>query len=135
MSIFIIPLIITSSLTKINNSYSLQNNFKTEKKLTEFLLKINDGYRTIYEVCDSIDSSKSKFFNLNNPKPSCIYNMSYIKNDKTIIIHSIHDSIRNFIFDNKNIHCNRQQIECETYGSTQKTRNNYAACKCAESYS
>jgi hypothetical protein len=117
MSRVLITTLFLSLTIKNGNTNSSLNNRKylDEDKITNFLYKINEGYRTIYEICENIEIETSSHFNLlGNKNPNCKYNMSYIIDSKTIIIYNIPNDIREFLYRSKTNKCKNLLIECGT---------------------
>ena len=114
-------IIIALGATSISNN-ALTNSFKeiltisddkylTEYELlTKFLTKINEASRVIYDTCDLIDDTTSY---INNNKPKCNYNVSYINVD-VISVYDISDEMREFFVKEKKNFCKEEQIECGT---------------------
>lgn len=113
-NIIISTLLLSSTINNGNTNSSLNTKkYFDNTKIIDFLYKINEGYRTIYEICENTEIETSTPFNLRgDTKPNCKFNMTYIKNSNTIIIYTIPEEIRTFMYNTKNIKCNNQVIEC-----------------------
>ena len=81
----------------------------TDLDLVDFLFKINEGNRIIYDMCELLDETYSIISGTN--KPSCEYNISYINNN-IIYVYPIKSKIRKFLQDEKKNFCSQQKIEC-----------------------
>jgi len=107
----------TNTNTNTNNTnitttelsiYDNANNI-TNIKIINFLYKINEGQRLIYDMCEVLDETYSIISGSN--KPNCEYNISYI--DKTDIqVYNIKKDIRTFFQEEKKNFCKKQKIEC-----------------------
>ena len=93
------------SIISINNTYvsSHTNN------VISILKKINHGTRIIHDMCESLEEKYSYIRGSN--KPSCRYNMSYLKN-KDIILNKIDEPIRKFLSIEKKTLCKEEKLEC-----------------------
>lgn len=93
------------SIISINNTYvsSHTNN------VVSMLKKINHGTRIIHDMCESLEEKYSYIRGSN--KPSCRYNVSYLRNTE-IILSKIGEPIRTFLISEKKTMCENEKIEC-----------------------
>ena len=95
-----------TELSEINNTLKYEEEYE---KISGFLHKINEGTRTIYYMCESLEDSYG-MFNYET-KPLCKYNMSYINNTE-IYVYSIDEKLRHYFHIKKIDFCKSEKIEC-----------------------
>jgi len=78
-------------------------------KLKDFLFKINEANRLVYDSCEIIDE-KSGLFQTQS-KPHCLYNVSYL-NKSEIVVFGYSDSVRTFLISEKKTMCDKEDILC-----------------------
>ena len=78
-------------------------------KLKDFLYKINEANRLVYDSCEIIDE-KTGIFQIPN-KPNCLYNVSYL-NKSEIIIFGYSKDVRSFLISEKKDMCDQEDILC-----------------------
>jgi hypothetical protein len=99
----------TGQLMNTTNTTDIALYINSDLNVIDFLSKINEGQRIIYDMCELLDETYSIISGTN--KPSCEYNVSYIDND-IIYVYPIKAKIRQFLQDEKKNFCKQQKIEC-----------------------
>lgn len=78
--------------------------------IIELLMKVNDGYKIIYDYCENIQLNTGYIFK--EKKPDCFFNYSYIDTNDDIHLFKINSEIRSMFKDYKNNVCDEKKIEC-----------------------
>ena len=102
-------LLTKGQLINATNTTDIALYFNSDLNVIDFLSKINEGNRIIYDMCELLDETYSIISGTN--KPSCGYNVSYIDTD-IIYVYHIKADIRKFLQDEKKNFCKHQKIEC-----------------------
>ena len=77
--------------------------------LKDFLFKINEANRLVYDSCEIIDEPGGIFHS--HTKPICLYNVSYL-NKSDIIIFGYPKNIRDFLISERKYMCDKENIMC-----------------------
>tara|TARA_B110001469_G_C9598873_1_gene297484 strand:- start:282 stop:1052 length:771 start_codon:yes stop_codon:yes gene_type:complete len=102
--------LITFSVISSQSEVQVFNsNYVEFDELFIFLHKINEGSRIVHDMCESLEDKSSMLYGTN--KPSCQYNVSYIK-DTEIVVSNIKDPVREFFMDKKKAYCKVEKLEC-----------------------
>ena len=98
-----------TSLSVYNSTTDVSTYPNNKIFVLDFLKNINDGYRIINDMCETLDEKYSIISGSN--KPSCDYNISYI-NSSDIVLYSINTDIKSFFLVEKKNFCKTEKIEC-----------------------
>lgn len=101
---FLFPMLLTQVLTGRDIVPSTP-----ETAPVEFVKKINNGGRMVYDMCENLDESRG--YILKKEKPICVFNASYI-NGTDVVLYSIPTGVRDFFIEKKKEMCNNEKIEC-----------------------
>ena len=100
---------VTDIFSTVNESYVSIYPNDSKPYLIGFLKKINDGHRIINDMCETLDDTYSIISG--SSKPSCEYNISYIK-DSGIMVYYVNENIKKFFLKEKKNFCKLEKTEC-----------------------
>jgi len=95
--------------THFNKDITKFNEVNNNHKIIDYLYKINEGQKHVYDMCEVLDETYSIISGSN--KPSCEYNISYI-NKTYILVYPLKSSLCTFFQTERKNFCNKQTIEC-----------------------
>ena len=95
--------------THFNKDITKFNEVNNNHKIIDYLYKINEGQKLVYDMCEVLDETYSIISGSN--KPSCEYNISYI-NKTDILVYPLKSSLRTFFQTERKNFCKKQTIEC-----------------------
>lgn len=111
--LFFYCLIATKFIVKVetytNKEITIYNKNNNTDKIIDYLYKINEGQKLVYDMCEVLDETYSIISGSN--KPSCEYNISYI-NKTNILVFELKSSLRTFFQTERKNFCQKQTIEC-----------------------
>ena len=95
--------------TYTNKEITIYNKNNNTDKIIDYLYKINEGQKLVYDMCEVLDETYSIISGSN--KPNCEYNISYI-NKTNILVFELKSSLRTFFQTERKNFCKKQTIEC-----------------------
>lgn len=95
--------------TYTNKEITIYNKNNNTDKIIDYLYKINEGQKLVYDMCEVLDETYSIISGSN--KPNCEYNISYI-NKTNILVFELKSSLRIFFQTERKNFCKKQTIEC-----------------------
>lgn len=108
---YIIKYALLSFLTTNVTSTEVSTYKDLEKNnIIELLTKVNEGYKIIYDYCETIQHNDGYIFK--QEKPDCYFNYSYIDSNDEIQLFMLDNDIRVMFRDYKNSVCKEKKIEC-----------------------